>query len=65
MYVRMKYLNKMTALISKTLTVNDNVSISSMSELCFRYFEYYHAYRSVNTFKECLCVVLEQSLWLT
>ena len=25
----------------------------------------YHAYRSGNTFNECLCVVLEQNLWLT
>ena len=26
---------------------------------------YYHADRSGNTFTECLCVVFEQSLWLT
>ena len=29
-----------------------------MAELWFRCFEYYHAYRSGNTFNECLCVVL-------
>ena len=49
----------MTALISK----HYNLSISGMAELWFRCFEYYHAYRSGNTFNECLCV-LEQSLWL-
>ena len=27
-----------------------------MAELWFRCFEYYHAYRSGNTFNECLCV---------
>ena len=27
-----------------------------MAELWFRWFEYYHAYRSGNTFNECLCV---------
>ena len=37
---------------------------SGMAELWFRCFEYYHAYRSGNTFNECLCVVLEQNLWL-
>ena len=31
---------------------------SGMAELWFRWFEYYHAYRSGNTFNECLCVVL-------
>ena len=36
-----------------------------MAKLWFRWFEYYHAYRSGNTFNECLCVVLEQNLWLT
>ena len=35
-----------------------------MAELWFRCFEYYHAYRSGNTFNEFLCVVLEQNLWL-
>ena len=29
-----------------------------MDELWFRCFEYYHAYRSGNTFNECLCMVL-------
>ena len=33
-----------------------------MAELWFRCFEYYHAYRSGNTFNECLCVVLDQDL---
>ena len=41
------------------------LSTSGMAELWFRCFEYYHAYRSGNTFNECLCVVLEQNLWLT
>ena len=27
-----------------------------MDELWFRWFEYYHAYRSGNTFNECLCM---------
>ena len=27
-----------------------------MAKLWFRWFEYYHAYRSGNTFNECLCV---------
>ena len=36
-----------------------------MAELWFGCFEYYHAYKSGNTFNECLCVVLEQNLWLT
>ena len=49
----------MTGLISKHY---DNLSISGMAELWFRCFEYYHAYRNGNTFNECLCVVLEQSL---
>ena len=40
------------------------LSTSGMAELWFRCFEYYHAYRSGNTFNECLCVVLEQNLWL-
>ena len=31
-----------------------------MAELLFGCFEYYHAYRSGNTFNECLCVVLEK-----
>ena len=34
------------------------ISTSGMAELWFGYFEYYHAYRSGNTFNECLCVVL-------
>ena len=29
-----------------------------MAKLWFGCFEYYHAYRSGNTFNECLCVVL-------
>ena len=32
-----------------------------MAKLWFGCFEYYHAYRSGNTFNECLCVVLEQN----
>ena len=35
-----------------------SLSTSGMAELWFRCFEYYHAYRSGNTFNECLCVVL-------
>ena len=35
-----------------------SVSISGMAELWFRCFQYYHAYKSGNTFNECLCVVL-------
>ena len=35
-----------------------------MAELWFGCFEYCHAYRSGNTFNECLCVVLEQNLWM-
>ena len=34
-----------------------------MAKLWFRCFEYYHAYRSGNTFNECLCVVLNENLW--
>ena len=37
-----------------------SLSTSGMAELWFECFEYYHAYRSVNTFNECLRVVLEQ-----
>ena len=39
-----------------------SLSTSGMAKLWFRCFEYYHAYRSGNTFNECLCVVLEQNL---
>ena len=39
-----------------------SLSTSGMAEVWFRCFEYYHAYRSGNTFNECLCVVLEQNL---
>ena len=54
----------MTALISKlNITKLFTFSTSGMAELWFRCFEYYHAYRSGNTFNECLCVVLEQNLW--
>ena len=35
-----------------------------MDELWFRCFEYYHAYRSGNTFNECLCAVLMKYHWL-
>ena len=35
-----------------------SLSTSGMAELWFRCFEYYHAYRSGNTFNECLGVVL-------
>ena len=35
-----------------------SLSTSGMAELWFRFFEYYHAYRSGNTFNECLYVVL-------
>ena len=38
-----------------------SLSTSGMAELWFRCFEYYHVYRSGNTFNECLCVVLEQN----
>ena len=37
-----------------------SLSTSGMAELWFRCFEYYHAYRSGNTFNECLCVVLSK-----
>ena len=37
-----------------------SLSTSGMAELWFRCFEHYHAYRSGNTFNECLCVVLGQ-----
>ena len=33
-----------------------SLSTSGMAKLWFRCFEYYHAYRSDNTFNECLCV---------
>ena len=38
-----------------------SLSTSGMAELWFRCLdnEYYQAYRSGNTFNECLCVVLE------
>ena len=43
-----------------------------MAELWFRWFEYYHAYRSGNTFNECLlwclskiCGSLDEILSLT
>ena len=45
----------MTALISKP----------KMDELWFGCFNITHAYISGNIFNECLCVVLEKSLWLT
>ena len=34
-----------------------SLSTSGMADLWFRGFEYYHAYKSGNTFNECLCVV--------
>ena len=34
-----------------------SLSTSGMVELWFTCFEYYYAYRSGNTFNECLCVV--------
>ena len=34
-----------------------SLSTSGMAKLWFRCLEYYHAYRSVNTFNECLRVV--------
>ena len=37
-----------------------SLSTSGLAELWYRCFEYYHAYRSGNTFNECLCVVLVQ-----
>ena len=55
----------MTALISKLNITRHSLSTFGMAELWFGCFEYYHAYRSGNTFNECLCVVLEQNLWLT
>ena len=33
-----------------------------MAKLWFGCFEYYHPYKSGNTFNDCLCVELEQSL---
>ena len=33
-----------------------------MAELWFGCFEYYHAYRSGNTFNECLCGVVAKSV---
>ena len=54
----------MTALISK-LNITTHFTYICMAELWLRCFEYYHAHRSGNTFNECLCVVLEQNLWLT
>ena len=54
----------MTALISK-LKFNTLYLHLQGPELWFRCFEYYHTYRSGNTFNECLCVVLEPNLWLT
>ena len=39
-----------------------SLSTSGMAELWFRYFEYYHAYRSGNTFNECLCGVGAKSV---
>ena len=47
----------MTALISK-LNITTPFFYICMVELRFRCFEYYHVYRSGNTFNECLCVVL-------
>ena len=35
-----------------------SLSTSGMAKLWFRCFEYYHVYRSGNTFNECLCVVV-------
>ena len=32
-----------------------SLSTSGMAELWFKCFGYYHAYRSGNTFNECLC----------
>ena len=52
----------MTALISKLNITTLFISTSGMAELWFGYVEYYHSYRSGNTFNECLCVVLEQNL---
>ena len=53
----------MTALISKLNILRHSLSTSGMAELWFGCFEYYYAYRSGNTFNECLCVVLVQNLW--
>ena len=39
-----------------------SLSTSGMAELWFRCFEYYHAYRSGNTFNECLCGVGAKSV---
>ena len=58
----------MTALISKLKFI----IYICMAELWFRWFEYYHAYRSGNTFNECLlwcwskiCGSLDEILSLT
>ena len=51
--------------MSKRKIMHVLLSTPGMAELWFRFFEYYHAYRSGNTFNECLCVVLEQNLRLT
>ena len=45
----------MTALISK-LNITTLFIYICMAELWFRCCEHYHAYRSGNTFNECLCV---------
>ena len=56
----------MTALISK-LKLQHSLSTSAWPNygLDVLMFRCYHAYKSGNTFNECLCVVLEQNLWLT
>ena len=38
------------------------LSTSGMAKLWFRCFEYYHVYRSGNTFNECLCGVGAKSV---
>ena len=61
----------MTALISK-LKYSTLFIYICMADLWFRWFEYYHAYRSGNTFNECLlwcwskiCGSLDEILSLT
>ena len=54
----------MTALISK-LKLQHSLSISAWPNYGLDVLNIIHAYRSGNTFNECLCVVLEQNLWLT
>ena len=69
MHVKIKYKtrqfnNKMAALVSN-LNIRKLFIYIWHGRIMVWIFEYYHAYRSGNTFNECLCVMLEQNLWLT